>query len=83
MRRLAVTYKVSNAGPDANGVMISVASNSAGVTMFTQILGVDNLADGANTPLTLLYNVPLSVSAFTTSISASADDACGNHFNYP
>ncbi len=50
MRRLAVTCKRSNAGPDADGVMIPGGSNSAGVTMFTQILGVDNLAGGANTP---------------------------------
>jgi len=84
--RLSVDFLIDNASsPDAKSVAVTDAVNTNSVTLATALpLAVGDIATGANSGLTLVYNIPGSnPPVFKTSLHGSAQDACGSSFTYP
>ena len=86
-RQLSVTWSVGNTGSrDAFQAQLTASGNTNGVTLVTampQVLGSGRIAAGGSGSVTLKYNVPDGVSAWHSSLTASAEDAGGVKYVYP
>ncbi len=84
-RELSIDYIISNNdGPDAMSISILGSNNTNGVLLSSATpVEIGNVYRGAATPVTLRYSVPGSTSNFKTIAFASADDYCGDAYDYP
>ncbi len=86
-RQLSVAWSVGNAGSnDAFQVQLTGSTNTNGVTLVTampQLLGSGTIAGGGSSSVTLKYSVPQGVSAWHSSLAASAEDSVGVLYVYP
>jgi len=84
-RELTVNFSMANTGADtAYQVKITGSSNTGGVTLSTGVPAlVGDIADGGSSSISLMYHIPEDVTAFRTTIYATAQDTCGTSYNYP
>ena len=81
---LSVDFTISNnsaGSQSAHNVTLNGATNTNGVTL-TSSTAIANIAAGGSSSFTAHYSVPMGVMNFMTSLSVSADDLCGNSYNY-
>ncbi|MHB8792757.1 MAG: right-handed parallel beta-helix repeat-containing protein [Thermoleophilia bacterium] len=84
LRNLSVDYTISNsAAAEAYGVSIVGTVDTGGVTSLPPMPSLGNITPGASASFTILYNVPPGVSAFRSTVYATASDSCGNPRSYP
>lgn len=84
-RELSVQMTVRNNGSQqAMNVQIIASSNNAGVSLITPLpLVIGNINGITDVPFTLKYRVPVDVSIWLTSITATAQDTAGSMYTYP
>ena len=85
-RTLTVDFSIQNAegGADADNVQIVGSVDTNGVIVLADFpLSQGFIAAGASTPFSLSYFVPEGTLSYQTTVYATADDICGNHFEYP
>ncbi len=84
-RKLTVSYAVMNgAGQDAWNASITGATATNTVTLLSATpISLGNIASGGSANTALQFNVPAGVARFYTSLTASAEDACGTSYTYP
>lgn len=76
LRHLSVDYAISNsAAAEAYGVSIVGTVDTGGVTSLPPMPSLGNIAPGASASFTILYNVPPGVSAFRSTVYATASDS--------
>ncbi|MEW6020446.1 MAG: NosD domain-containing protein [Pseudomonadota bacterium] len=84
-RRLSVSYKLRNLDNNAYAVAVTGSTATNGVTSISTFpvpLG-DVPAGTWSAPFTLRYQIPSGVGGFTSRVSATALDGCGNVRTYP
>ena len=80
---LSVNLTIANSGTDdASNVMINGSSNTNGVMMVNTPYSIGTIAAASSAPVTVKYSVPMGVVSFKTTLSASAEDLCGNTYYY-
>ncbi|MHB0915879.1 MAG: TolB family protein [Thermoleophilia bacterium] len=83
-RNLSVDFRIVNSSEaPAENVSIYRATASHGVTTSSAPVDIGLLTAGESGIVTIEYDVPMGVTAFKTSLFASATDGCGNSFGYP
>ncbi len=85
-RLLTVDFSIRNRpqGPGAYNTRVVGTDNTSGViTVTTLPLNLGAIDAGSQTSLTLQYLVPDGVASFRTTIYATAEDGCGNGYQYP
>jgi hypothetical protein len=87
-RNLTVKLRVTNGGAtspadDAFNVDITAASNTNGVTLISAPHNLGSIAAGAWTEVDVVYNVPMGVTGFISSLTGNADDVCGTTWLMP
>ncbi len=83
-RLLSVDYALNNIANDAENATVVGIINTNGVSTYTLMpKGLGNIAAGGNMPFTIKYTIPPNTTTFVSSIYATADDPCGNHYEYP
>ncbi len=81
---LSVEFGIANGAGDAANVLIVNIATTNGVTLASGIpVAVGNIAAGSSASATVKFNVPSGVVSFKSVVFASAQDACGNTYNYP
>ncbi len=82
---LSVDFSVANGGGiPAYAVEITGVTADSGVTSHAVVpSSLGNITGGDSHPLTVKYTVPAGVTAFRTSMTATAEDGCSAPYSYP
>lgn len=81
---LSVEYGIANGANDATNVQLVNIATTSGVSLATGIpVAMGNIAAGTSASATVKFNVPSGVVSFKSVVFVSAQDACGNTYNYP
>ena len=85
-RLLTVDFSLLNAdgGPIAQNVQVTASVNTNGVLTTTTLPhSLGDIGAGATAPFSLQYLVQEGVGGYQVKLNASAEDGCGNFFQYP
>lgn len=83
-RRLSVDYSISNnSTAAAYDVSIIGTVNTDGATSLSPLPALSLIDPGASASITIQYNVPVGVSAYRTTVYATASNSCGTVSSYP
>ncbi len=82
---LSVDYEVADSGsiPAYVVEITSSTANNGVASLASMPLPLGNIIAGDSHPFTVKYTVPAGVTAFRTSMAASAEDGCSTTYNYP
>ncbi|MCL6106077.1 MAG: glycoside hydrolase [Actinobacteria bacterium] len=89
-RSLSIDFTIANDGSDLaydTQFTGSISTDNVNLQTLTPVswgpVNFGVLFAGQSVPFTLKYQVPAGVTSFKTTISATAQDACGDVYNYP